>query len=1468
VERLDALDDRDFERLCSTLVGEMGFALVSSRFSGGVMELEADFKMPDGDVVPYFIQFRRGVDKLRKKDVDDLVGKQRDGKELKGLLITTGTYTKKALKHADETGVNLADGEQLGQLLRKYDLDSKLVRKRAPVKVEPVGDRYLPSVGALDDIIKQAKEFCKKKDYKRALGYYEKALDLKPNYDEAWRMKGVCLKELGKAEDSLGCYVKALEYNVENEEAWFNMGEALYDLERYEEEVEAYLQALRLDPDFVQALNNLGATLHLLGRYDEAVEAYKRALDLDPEQPDVLNNIGVALNKLGVHEAALECFDRAIKLNEKYRDAHLNRIETLIKLDMPDETLTSYAVLLKLDKKDEWLWYDLGETFLDLGYFNKAIYCFRRALKHKRKFPEAEDALDEAQDLLIAEGDDVPAEPLFEFDTDFGKPGMKKLVGKRDTGAPAKKPKKKKKGKKVKKAPKPPVAAIHAASTSLNKGETTTLEWAAENAGKVVIEPYVGEVDPKGSIEVSPEESVTYIITAIGPGGEVTAEAHIVVEDVPAPSVSLYLEDASVKRGGSTVLSWSSEHADTLAIEPDIGEVEVEGSRQVSPGKTTTFRARATGPGGTAEKDIVLKVLSSKPKIKLSIDPPDIEVGGKALLAWSVSDADKITITPDIGEVDAEGKAEVSPKRTTEYLIRAHGSGGKVRKRVTLEVFEPEPEPTLLVTLEPARIEQGGKAELSWKSENADKVTISPGFGEVELEGKRVLAPHESTRFRVTATGPGGSVSEKLALAVAEPSPPPTLSVSLEPEEVERGESAVLAWSSEYATEVFIEPGPGKVDKSGTTTLAPIQTTNYVIKAVGPGGEVREEITLEVLFPAPTLDVSVDRDSITPGEEVVLTWKTENAQELLIEPGIGGVELNGELVLTPEETTKYGFIARGARGEVEASVVVMVTEPEPEEPDIPEEAPEPEEVELMFKGPTEPEEPIPDDVAEIERQAVTYLYLERYEAAESWLNAALAKSGDSEVLWNLKGAAQFGQEHYDDALVSFKRATDIDPNYVAGWRNKYAAYAELEMYEEALHSIDQLLRLTPRNAKLLAIKGTILRELEDIDGALDAYKRALDLDDGLDDVWMARGAALQYAERLDEALPIYEKALRINPGNEVAWNNRGSIMFELQRYEDALECFEKASALFPGYAEAWNNQAAALLAMKQADGALAAIDKALEHYSDSEELWNHRSAVLFALGREDDAVKSADKALKLNPELAEAHNNKGLALAGLGKDDQAVDCFNAALELEPDFKAAAEYLEAIEGGSRPAKARVDKPKKGNKGKANKKDLVRPEELAPVPDLGEKEEKNAAGFTASLKRFADEAENEPLRPRSRARKGGSFAESLQQMGGAQEEEQGPKNRKGANSFAESLKQLDSGQKDSSSELDGFDVEDGAYDVESALGMDDAALEGFTKRPRARTGSSSDTKRCPRCNGETGVDAEICIVCGWEYNKEPE
>jgi len=82
----------------------------------------------------------------------------------------------------------------------------------------------------------------------------------------------------------------------------------------------------------------------------------------------------------------------------------------------------------------------------------------------------------------------------------------------------------------------------------------------------------------------------------------------------------------------------------------------------------------------------------------------------------------------------------------------------------------PPPAPTASISANPSAVNAGQSTQLTWTTENATDVSIE-GVGKVQASGSQTVTPTDSTTYRLTATGPGGTQEATTRVTVSRPAP-------------------------------------------------------------------------------------------------------------------------------------------------------------------------------------------------------------------------------------------------------------------------------------------------------------------------------------------------------------------------------------------------------------------------------------------------------------------------------------------------------------------------------------------------------------------------------------------------------------------------------------------------------------------------------------------------------------------------
>ena len=125
------------------------------------------------------------------------------------------------------------------------------------------------------------KGLSEKTDMNKQIEFYTKAIQLDPNYKDAYNNRGISKKNLGRYTEAITDYDKAIQLDPNYKDAYNNRGVSKYNLSKYTEAITDYDKAIQLDPNYAKAIASKGCSLVKLGRYGEAVDTINKALKLD-----------------------------------------------------------------------------------------------------------------------------------------------------------------------------------------------------------------------------------------------------------------------------------------------------------------------------------------------------------------------------------------------------------------------------------------------------------------------------------------------------------------------------------------------------------------------------------------------------------------------------------------------------------------------------------------------------------------------------------------------------------------------------------------------------------------------------------------------------------------------------------------------------------------------------------------------------------------------------------------------------------------------------------------------------------------------------------------------------------------------------------------------------------------------------------------------------------------------------------
>ena len=222
--------------------------------------------------------------------------------------------------------------------------------------------------------------------------------------------------------------------------------------------------------------------------------------------------------------------------------------------------------------------------------------------------------------------------------------------------------------------------------------------------------------------------------------------------------------------------------------------------------------------------------------------------------------------------------------------------------------------------------------------------------------------------------------------------------------------------------------------------------------------------------------------------------------------------------------------------------------------------------------------------------------------------------------WNDKGNTYFNNQTYEEAIIAYNKAIEIDPTFGQPKNNLALIYFMQGQYDKAILLYqDSIDLLVTDQEKAIAWNGlgNVYRRIKDYESARIAYQSASKLDQ--------RNGGVYDNTIVDEASKKYKTA--------DFWNELGKLFFKTGAYERATSAFQKAIQLEPFSGRSYGYLARALTAQGQYKEAVSLYHKSIDLIPNDKEkanAWNRLGDVNRKLNDYDNALKAYQNATALS----------------------------------------------------------------------------------------------------------------------------------------------------------------------------------------------------------------------------------------------
>lgn len=225
----------------------------------------------------------------------------------------------------------------------------------------------------------------------------------------------------------------AIELSPDYAEAYSNLGLVYKRENRLDEALANFTKATQCNPNYASAYNHVGSVYLAQQKYDNAIQFFRKAIDKDRAFADAFYNLGLAYLGLyaqsgykdtGKRDQAEMLFKRATEINPRLPDVHAALAQLYLDKGDVEKAIIRQRLAVELDPGNVSAWNKMGEMYTRAGDKEKAGASYTRAKELK-----------EAPKKMAAEQSATAAAAEFQAGTQLMDQGEKALQDKNAANA-------------------------------------------------------------------------------------------------------------------------------------------------------------------------------------------------------------------------------------------------------------------------------------------------------------------------------------------------------------------------------------------------------------------------------------------------------------------------------------------------------------------------------------------------------------------------------------------------------------------------------------------------------------------------------------------------------------------------------------------------------------------------------------------------------------------------------------------------------------------------------------------------------------------------------------------------------------------------------------------------------------------------------------------------------------------------
>ncbi|RMI25170.1 MAG: tetratricopeptide repeat protein [Calditrichaeota bacterium] len=298
--------------------------------------------------------------------------------------VTGNTLHLKVRLVSTYTGSAIFEESTTEPLENLFSGMTRLVKKSAEIMQLPVSSREMSrlsgnptqSLAAFEEYCKGYLEIDKDSPMEIIAGYFQRALQLDPNFWEARYNLGVIFYNFRLYKKALHQFDTVIQGNPEYYKPYFGKGVIYYLNREYRKALQELKNSIRYNPEHDRSYYYLGIVYTRLDSLKKGIQALEQSIDLNPDYAPAHYQLGLAEMKRGWFKKAVTALTRATRLNPDFYQAHNALGEAYYAQNNFEEAIIEFKKAIELKPNFATAYFNLGNSIYRRGALAEIVDAF------------------------------------------------------------------------------------------------------------------------------------------------------------------------------------------------------------------------------------------------------------------------------------------------------------------------------------------------------------------------------------------------------------------------------------------------------------------------------------------------------------------------------------------------------------------------------------------------------------------------------------------------------------------------------------------------------------------------------------------------------------------------------------------------------------------------------------------------------------------------------------------------------------------------------------------------------------------------------------------------------------------------------------------------------------------------------------------------------------------------------------